>query len=151
MKKRKYKSSATYGSDFEQEVFRMLESIGLPFVKETTLTNSKVRKIDLGCDIEVKVNGKSVFIELKTKQDHQCLSYDLTGNKERSLKNHQIKRLHYLVIQFRPNKHIKEVEMYVLSKQELIEFIACHSKNSISRKDCAEFGTKIEDMRWLND
>lgn len=145
----KYVSSATYGENFEQEVFTMLDDLKIAYRKEKTLSNAKVRKRDKGCDIEII--KPHVFIELKTKFDNQALSYDLTGKKSVSLKNHQIKAMDFLLIQFRPNGKIEQPRMFVLTKVEFVIFAATHSKNSINLSDCTEYGTEIKDLRWLLD
>lgn len=147
MGKQKYISGSTSGDIFEKEVFTMLDALKIAYRKEKTLSNAKVRKKDKGCDIEIL--EPNVFIELKTKQDDQALSYDLTGKKDVNLKNHQIKAMDYLVIQFRPNGKIDAPRMFVLSKVEFTIFAATHSKNSINLKDCIEYGKEITDMSWL--
>jgi len=146
--KNKYISGSTEGEGFEQRVFTMLDALKIAYRKEKTLTNAKLRTKDKGCDLEII--EPHLFIELKTKFVDLPLSYDLTGNKQRKLKNHQIKAMDYLLIEWR-FRDGKPSRMFVLSKVEFVLFAATHRKNSINLKDCIEYGTEVKDMRWIND
>jgi len=76
MKKSNYKYAASYGDDFEKELFTMLDNSSIPYSKEKTLSNSKRRSKDVGCDIECLMDDVGIFIEAKTMQDHQVLAYN---------------------------------------------------------------------------
>ena len=92
MKKPKYKSGATYGDEFEKEVFTMLDKACIPYRKEETLSSGKRRKKDKKCDIECLMDDKSIFIELKTLTDKEALKFDLYNHGLNcNLKYHQIK------------------------------------------------------------
>ncbi len=152
MKNKNWKSGATFGSEFESEVFTMLDTAQIPYRKEETLSSGKRRRKDKGCDIECLMNDKSVFIELKTLWDDKALEYDLYNHGLNcNLKYHQIKAMDYLVIKFRPHTKIQEPEMYVVSKEDFFMWAITVKKKSASLKDFRNIGKLIEGMGWLNE
>jgi len=150
MKTKKWKSGATFGDEFEKEVFTMLDKASISYRKEETLSSGKRRKKDKKCDIECLMDDKSIFIELKTLTDKEALKFDLYNHGLNcNLKYHQIKAMDYLVIKFRPHSKIKEAEMYKVSKVDFFMWAITVKKKSASLKDFRKIGTLITDMGWL--
>lgn len=144
MKNKTYKSGASYGSDFENKIDQWSTDAKLEFYKDKTLDNAKRRKKDLSTDRRYVIAGKDIFVELKTCSTKQPLSYNITqGPEKRHLKFHQIAKLDYLIVEWRPNDPI------VITRRDLLTFIGLHKKNSINHAEASEIGFKITDMKWL--
>jgi len=55
----------------------------------------------------------------------------------------------YLLIKIRPNKKIKEVEMYAIFKYDFVMWAIKQTKSSINLKDIRKIGKLILDLNWL--
>ncbi len=147
--KKKYKSAVDHGNEFELLFDSWCEAAGVYIKKDETLTNSKRRRKDKSVDRIVIYKGKELGIELKSiGQSRKILDYDITNgpkNKDKALKFHQISSLDFLIIQYRPNKPI------LITKEDLLRFIAFNKKNSLNYKDALKIGAEVEDMKWLQN
>lgn len=140
----KFISGSTYGDEFEQTIFTMLDTDGIPYRKEQTLSNSKRRVKDKSCDLEILLS-KSIFIELKTVYN-QPLTYNITlDTKKRHLKFHQIAKMDYLIVEYRPNKPV------VISKRNFLVFVSEHKKNSMTYSEALEIGFELNNFKWIKE
>ena len=148
--KDKFISGSTYGDEWEEEFFTMLDKAQIPYRKEETLTSGKRRRKDKKCDVQAIVNDKDVFIELKTLWDEKALEYDIYNRRENcKLKYHQIVAMDYVIIKFRPKSKIETSERYCIKKYDFVMWAIKQKKRSISYKDCVEIGTLIHNMSWI--
>ncbi len=142
---KKNKSAAIYGKEFENKIHTWLRNAKIPFKSDETISGSKRRQKDIKCDLEILL-GSSIFIELKTVREEQPLSYNITmSGVSRHLKFHQICKMCYLIVEYRPNKPI------LITKEDLLRFIAFNKKNSLNYKDALKIGVEVEDMKWLQN
>jgi hypothetical protein len=150
--KAKFISGSTFGDEWEEEFFTMLDKAQIPYRKEETLSSGKRRRKDKKCDVEAYIDDNSVFIELKTSWDDKAVEYDNYNHPNRefkSLKYHQIKAMDYVIIKFRPHTKIEDNEIYRIKKFDFVMWAAGQKKESISLKNCREIGVLITDLEWL--
>jgi hypothetical protein len=140
----KFKPGATTGKEFEDKIDLWLNNANITFYSDKTLSNGKRRQKDIKCDRRLIIDDIEVFIELKTTTEKQALDYSLYDDgRTHKIKFHQICKMDWLIVEFRPNKPI------AITKDNFLFFAATHKKNSINYKNALEIGFEIEDFLWI--
>jgi len=146
MRKPKWKSGATTGAIFETKFNQWLHDAKIEFYEDNTLSTGKRRSKDIKCDRRCVVDGKDVFIELKSTTSKVNITYKLYDDGEQwKLKIHQIRKMDYLIVNYR------DAETYVITKKQFLAFACSVKKNSISYKDIKKIGKVITDLEWLKE
>ena len=145
-KKNKFKSGATYGSEFEAKIDSWAEQAGIPWEIDKTLGTDRKRKKGQGCDRRYIVGDRKVNVELKTLGKDASLPVSLYPNHQKTgLKFHQVCAMDYLIVECRPYLPV------AVRKEDLLIFMCAVKKNSVNRKDVLKIGFEIEGMEWLKD
>lgn len=142
--KNKFIPGAVTGKQLEDKIDLWLNNANITFYSDKTISNGKRRQKDIKCDRRLIIDDKEVFVELKTTTEKQSLDYSLFNDgRIHKIKFHQICKMDYLILEFRPHLPI------VLTKEQFLNFAANHKKNSINYKDALKIGFTIKDMEWI--
>lgn len=140
MKKNIYVSNAKYGANFEKKISDILTDYGVQNKHEQTITNGRKRTRDKGSDFEILIDGKKIYLELKSTTSAQSIDYTLIDDfKIHKLKHHQICKMDWLLVEYRDKE-----EMYLIEKHDFLKWACEQKKNSLSYRNCAEIGIKID-------
>lgn len=148
MKKNKFVSGATTGKKFEQLIDTWLFNAGIRFESDETISTGGRRRKGIKCDRKLIIGDKEVYVELKTTTENQALDFRMYDDgRSHKLKFHQISRMDWLIIEFRPHMPI------AIKKEDFLNWWANlkRTKNSIGYKDALSIGKVITDMEWVKD
>jgi len=142
----KFISGSVTGKYFEDKIDKWIDDAKLAYRRDLTLDGTKRRKINKNSDREVFLGNKSIFIELKTIDCKNVLTYALWNDgKKHNIKFVQICTCDWFIFEFRPHKPI------AIEKSDFLNWAARQKKNSINYKDALSIGFEIEDMKWIKE
>jgi hypothetical protein len=142
--KSNYRPGAVTGKAFEDKIDSWADAAGIPYKSDDTISSGGRRRKDLKCDRCYLINGKEVYVELKTTTEKASMDFSLYNDgKQHKIKYYQIHQMDYIIMCYRPN------EPLLISKKGFILWACSVDKKSISYKDALKIGKRINDMEWL--